>query len=838
MTLVPEISPASTKVVLEKSRRIRPEVRGKFLFSGDEKLLLRGVTYGTFALNHAGEPYPEPAEVARDFDAMRSNGVNAVRLYTAPPRWLLDAALERDLWLLVGLPWEQHVTFLDDAERARSIRRRVREAVRVCAGHPAVLAFAVGNEIPVSIVRWHGKRRVERFLEGLARDVKTEDPGALVTYVNYPTTEWLEPEVDFIAFNVYLETQETLSAYLARLQTLAGERPLVMAEVGLDSRSHGLEVQAETLLWQLRTVFGAGCAGTFVFAWTDAWHRGGLEVEGWDFGLTTRAREPKPALRGVRHAYVEAPFPDKIWPRVSVVVCSYNGARTLHNTLQGLERLEYPDVEVIVVDDGSLDATAAIAETFDVRLIRTPNRGLSSARNTGLEAATGKIVAYLDDDAYPDPHWLHYLAHVFSTTDAAGVGGPNLLPPEDSPVAECVANAPGGPTHVLLTDRVAEHLPGCNMAFRRAALLEIGGFDPRFRTAGDDVDVCWRLQEVGGWLGFHPSAVVWHHRRASLRAYLKQQAGYGRAEALLAEKWPGRYNAAGHVAWRGRIYGRGLTQALLKGRIYGGVWGSAPFQSLYRGEPNTLLSIMLMPEWYGLVSMLAVLAGLSLFWSTLWWAVPLLAVSVAVPILQALRSALAAPIRTAPPHSLRRIGLRGLTALLHLLQPAARLRGRLKHGLSPWRRYGRKGAYTLPRPQTLSLWREAWRAPTAWLEGLESSLRGAGLSVRRGGPFDRWDLEARGGALGGVRVLMAIEEHGSGRQQARFRLRPHPSGTLLGALLVLLALAGLTLQGAPPVAGGLIVATLALSLRGLGDCGAAQTAVRRSLETLEGSTRV
>ena len=71
------------------------------------------------------------------------------------------------------------------------------------------------------------------------------------------------------------------------------------------------------------------------------------------------------------------------------------------------------------------------------------------------------------------------------------------MPPDDPWMAQCVARAPGGPTHVLLDDRVAEHVPGCNMAFRRDALLAIGGFNPVYLRAGDDVDVCWRLQAKG-----------------------------------------------------------------------------------------------------------------------------------------------------------------------------------------------------------------------------------------------------------------------------------------------------------------------------------------------------
>ena len=104
------------------------------------------------------------------------------------------------------------------------------------------------------------------------------------------------------------------------------------------------------------------------------------------------------------------------------------------------------------------------------------------------EAAAGDIVAFIDDDAYPDPDWITYLAATFMETDHAGVGGPNLTAPGDGPVAECVANAPGNPVHVLLSDDEAEHIAGCNMAFRKTALQAIGGFDPQFRVAGDDVD--------------------------------------------------------------------------------------------------------------------------------------------------------------------------------------------------------------------------------------------------------------------------------------------------------------------------------------------------------------
>lgn len=771
---------------------VRPCVRGKFIFVGDEKLYVRGVTYGPFRPDEHGSEYHTPDVVEQDFAQMAAKGINAVRTYTVPPRWLLDIAQNHGLRVMVGLPWEQHIAFLDEKKRARSIEERVRAGVRDCAGHPALLCYAIGNEIPAPIVRWYGRRRVERFLKRLYHAAKANDPEGLVTYVNYPTTEYLQlPFIDFICFNVYLESQDRLDAYLARLQNLVGDRPLVMAEIGLDSRRNGEHAQAKTLDWQVRAVFAAGCAGAFVFAWTDEWHRGGYDIEDWDFGLTDRDRHPKPALAAVRKAFAEVPFPpDLSWPRISVVVCSYNGSRTIRDCCEGLLRLEYPSFEVIVVDDGSLDATAAIASEYDFRVIRTENRGLSSARNTGLEAATGEIVAYLDDDARPDPHWLHYLAATFLSTKHVGVGGPNITPPGDGPIAHCVANSPGNPTHILLSDQEAEHIPGCNMAIRKAALQAIGGFDPQFRIAGDDVDVCWRLQECGWTLGFSPAAMVWHHRRNSVKAYLKQQLNYGKAEGMLELKWPEKYNLFGHLDWQGKLYNNGFRRASLfaRWRIYHGMWGSGPFQSIYETAPGTFLSLTATPEWYLVIAALLGSVALGVLWSPLLLALPMLLLAVGVPLVQAGLSAAGASFPSLPRSPVERLKLHTVTACLHLLQPVARLWGRLRYGLTPWRR-PRAPHFAFPRPRTSTIWSECWQAPEERLASLETALRGRGAVVRRGGDFDRWDLEVWGGLYGSVQTRMAIEEHGGGKQLVRCRSWPRFSrlGPIMTLLFVVLA---------------------------------------------------
>src|SRR5262249_43758381 len=154
--------------------------------------------------------------------------------------------------------------------------------------------------------------------------------------------------------------------------SLAGDRPLFLAELGLDSRRHGPERQEEVLEWQLRAVWEKGLAGATVYAWTDEWAVAGKPIEDWDFGLVDRQRRPKPALRSVSELYRQSLYDgrDGDWPRVSVVCCAYNAAATLGETLESLSRLTYPNYEVIVIDDGSRDATGSLAERYACRLIR------------------------------------------------------------------------------------------------------------------------------------------------------------------------------------------------------------------------------------------------------------------------------------------------------------------------------------------------------------------------------------------------------------------------------------------------------------------------------------
>ena len=667
------------------SSRPRVVVDGKFFRLGDKKFYVKGIAYGPLPPNAQGQPFASPEQTALDLDQIRELGANVVRVYNIPPRWLLDMASEREIKLLVDIPWNKHLSF-DSAPRRAEAREAVRNAVAACSRHPAVFAFSIANEIPPDIIRWTGAKAAADFIDELVFEARRVDPDCLCTYSNFPSTEFLHPRaVDFVTFNVYLHQEPAFKSYLARLQMMADTKPLLLGEFGIDSLREGEAQKCEMLSWQIEDAFRAGLAGTVVFTFTDEWYKDNRVVEGWEMGLVSHDRWPKESFAAVKKMFRAAPhFPLNSYPKVSVVVASYNGARTLKLCLDSLQRLNYPDYEVILVDDGSTDDTKKIIADMErargealyppfVCIRHEKNFGLSVARNTGIAAAMGEIVAFTDSDCRADEDWLYYLVGSLAGSEFVGVGGPNLLPPEDSRVASAVMVSPGGPAHVMLTDREAEHIPGCNMAFYKRALEEIGGFDPIFTKAGDDVDVCWRLQQAGCKIGFSPAAFVWHYRRSTLGAYLKQQEGYGEAEALLVRKHPENFNSFGGGIWQGRIYASSKFGVELRAPvIYHGLFGSAGFQKIYASEPVTTLMLCTTLEHHLFITIpLWILSGI------FHYLIPLAIVSLLIPVgVCALAGA-----QAALPRNKIVWWSRPLVALLFFLQPIvrglARYRGRL-----------------------------------------------------------------------------------------------------------------------------------------------------------------
>lgn len=743
------------------SRASRPRVDGKFLKVNGERFWIKGVTYGSFKANADGEPYPPFEKLKEDFAQMREAGINTVRLYNSPSARIADAAWDAGLRLIPEVGWGPRFCELG-TEREDFLYRWAEERTKELAGHPAILMYSIGNEIPPLIVRWYGVARISRFLRRLCAIVKEHSDGGLVTYINHPPTEYLDlPNFDVVSYNIYLEREKCFRDYLARLHSLAGERPLFLAELGLDSANHGREAQAAMLGQYLRASFEKGLCGTAVYSWTDEWSIFDETIHGWAFGITDCDRRPKPAFDAVREVYHldHYQMSRSVWPRVTVVVATYNGASTLAECLASLVRLKYPNYEVLVVDDGSTKPIAEIAAGFPVRYHRIEhNSGLSNARNTGMQLAEGEIIAYIDDDAFADPDWLFFMVQSLLEHRASAVGGPNLSPSGENFTAHCVHHAPGNPTHVLLGDETAEHVPGCNMAYRKSALEAIGGFNVTHRAAGDDVDVCWKLLVRDRKIAFSPSAIVWHRRRPTLGSYLRQQRGYGFAEAHLCDAYPSRFNVLGHSVWRGNIYD-GLSNVsflqlpgIFRPRIYQGIFGSAMFQAIYQPHISSWLTLFKSIEWQILFICIALsgIAGVLLGSPVAWLLLPGLG-GLAMVVWAALYCGAKAAWIAEDDWSLRQ-RLRGtcLIAWLHLAQPWARFGGRV---IGAARLRSTRRIY----PTDQRLWGNIGQRD-GWLRLLCKHLRACGWMCEVGCEWENRDLVIKGPGFHEVHLTSVYEE--------------------------------------------------------------------------------
>ena len=485
-------------------------------------------------------------------------------------------------------------------------------------------------------------------------------------------------------------------------------------------------------------------------------------------------------------------------------------------------------------------------------LVRTTRGGLAAARNVGLSRASGELVAYLDADARPEPEWLSFLVQPFLSRDVASAGGPNIVPRDDPWFSQCVARAPGGPSHVLLDDRIAEHVPGCNMAVRRDVLAALGGFNPSFLRAGDDVDFCWRLQARGWKIGFAPGAVVWHHHRASLRGYWRQQVGYGESETWLRPLHPNKFVGRGTI-WQGHIYSSlPFVRALRHSMVNAGVWGSAAFPSVYHFDVHPLAHWPHSGRWQT-ASVGALALGLGLQFTPLRALGPVLwvvgAAGLAVTIAKCGRYAFDTDIDELPgaqrsPRALRRLFYRTVLTGLHFVQPLARMYGRIRghlvapKSLWPASRQTNDTPLPFPTPPPLAgaarsvtlatgasiqtcFWSERQVSVESVLAKLADWLRLSRsvdvIEIDDGWRSDR-DLSVATGRLVWLDLRVVLEEHGGGKCLLRVETRARATrlaGFLAGAFGMAAGVATLGVlsgSGAGVVAGALLALAVPVAL--------------------------
>jgi len=483
--------------------------------------------------------FAEKLRLRRRLDELKAAHSTGLVLSEAQTGPILDIAAQAGLAAMVELGIDPGD--LSDRPRWRGVISRVAHVSNVYRGHGALFGYLIDCPVSQDALRACGLERVRRRLGEVARTIKRRDPDALVAIKVRPETRGLAMlDEDLIYSEIPALEPVELRDFVVSLHNIAEARPVVIefaeASPGQDEA--------------VAVAFGTGAAGVVAPPVPAPASHNWLGIR------MLRAAELMPfmTLNG------SCPPGPQETPMVSVVICAYDAERTMRQCLESLTKLTYPNCEVIIVDDGSRDRTAEIAMDYpQFRLIRQPNKGLSAARNVGLHAARGDIIAYTDSDCVVDPHWLTLMIRGMTEGRFDACGGPNYAPHEEGRIEGSVAASPGAPCHVLAGETVAEHIAGCNMVFSKSALLKVGGFDPQFTSAGDDVDICWRMLDAGLKIGYCPSAFVWHFRRNTIRAYYGQQRGYGRAEAMLYARYPERFNCLGQIKWRGTIPGLART---------------------------------------------------------------------------------------------------------------------------------------------------------------------------------------------------------------------------------------------------------------------------------------
>ena len=231
-------------------------------------------------------------------------------------------------------------------------------------------------------------------------------------------------------------------------------------------------------------------------------------------------------------------------PFVSVIIPALNEERTIRECLVSLLTMDYPAErrEIMVVDNGSTDRTAEIVKSLPVRYLQEERRGASYARNRGIEASNGEILAFTDADCVVTTGWLRELVLGFEGDGIGGVEGETVAYLPVTPAEQYRARRRSSSYLERVNDPLSPYANTANVAFRREVFQQIGLFDTRFSPAGgEDVDFSWRfLRETDLKLRHNPRAVVFYRCRSTVWGFVSQQMRNGRGLAILQAKYPAR----------------------------------------------------------------------------------------------------------------------------------------------------------------------------------------------------------------------------------------------------------------------------------------------------------
>lgn len=238
------------------------------------------------------------------------------------------------------------------------------------------------------------------------------------------------------------------------------------------------------------------------------------------------------------------------WPSVSIIVPVLNREESIRLCLESLIELNYPDYEIIVVDNGSTDSTRQIVASFPVKLLQEKSKGAYLARNRGIDAARGEIIAFTDSDCLVNRNWLRNLVRHYVHEKTGATGG-NLLPYSPCTITEEFLAL--GKLRIFHSSRVSNigeqanrflsnALGSANMSFRKSVLKTVKGFNSRLPDFGGDYDLTWRVKRAGYNVVYDPEAIVYHRMRDSVTSMLQQFYTFGRGLPHLLAEQPGNHS--------------------------------------------------------------------------------------------------------------------------------------------------------------------------------------------------------------------------------------------------------------------------------------------------------
>ncbi len=234
------------------------------------------------------------------------------------------------------------------------------------------------------------------------------------------------------------------------------------------------------------------------------------------------------------------------YPSVSVIIPVRDRPIEIAACLRSLENLDYPPdkLEIIVVDDASTDDTPETVSRFPVRLVSLMgHRQAPFCRNLGAKRARGQILAFVDSDCLADPLWLKELTPGFKDGELGAIGGlvESFFHKKTLDRYEAVRSSlnMGSRFKSSRENDPFFYVPSCNLLVRREAFLELGGFREDL-VVGEDVDLCWRLQDRGYPVAYVPMGRVFHKHRNRLISFCLRRFDYGTSEPLLQRLHTGR----------------------------------------------------------------------------------------------------------------------------------------------------------------------------------------------------------------------------------------------------------------------------------------------------------